>query len=64
MDENLPLPCGVAYSLVDKVSHACGGCPAHTVKLVRDWLEWVNVDYIRDCPGNSPDQNPIENLWI
>ena len=39
------------------------GAPAHTPKLIKEWFEFVAVDYIQDWPGNCPDFNPIENLW-
>ena len=37
--------------------------PAHTAKLVLQWLRDCEVPFISDWPGNSPDINPIENLW-
>ncbi|KAG0727397.1 Transposable element Tcb2 transposase [Chionoecetes opilio] len=39
------------------------GAPAHTAKLIKEWFEFCGVDYIKDWPGNSPDLDPIENLW-
>lgn len=37
--------------------------PAQTNKLVHDWLEKVDVDYIRDWLGNTHELNPTESLW-
>jgi len=39
------------------------GAPAHTAKIVKEWLNNCAVDFIKDWPGNSPDISPVENLW-
>jgi hypothetical protein len=37
--------------------------PCHTAKVVKAWFQQNNVEVL-DCVGNSPDLNPIENLWF
>ncbi len=36
--------------------------PAHTAKSTKSWLNDHGVGVL-DCPVNSPDLKPIENLW-
>ena len=36
--------------------------PCHTARLVKDFLAQENVPVL-PCPAQSPDFNPIENLW-
>jgi hypothetical protein len=39
------------------------GDPKHQSAKTKNWKEKTGLKFIKDWPPNSPDLNPIENLW-
>jgi transposase len=39
------------------------GAPCHQAVLVKRWLASQGIEILSPWPGNSPELNPLENLW-
>ena len=59
LKEKIPL----TMSLHETTTFMHDGAPCHKAKIVTKWLN-DNRIRVLDWPGNSPELNPIENLWL